>query len=318
MNERSQSVHKIDKRFVPNCFLHLIMQKKPSIFNPSAQIKICTLSKAPPPVWHIINTHTKQLKTSRLPYKFVLGPLHFQSYRSKQTFDLKNNNLRKDWHTLTQTNQNWVQFQKAQLTPYIASCAFSHSPPGQGVMFTNLLPVIATRMEPHSHLHKTRPTSLKSKHSTVPLPDIGVMIPVFQDGSAFPAHSQTFKPTPASFTYTNSQPLHSLSQKIFSSITTPQVERKWWLECRWQLHPKCKVSGTGGRPFCSAHNKALSRSTRSTHFQMMSKGTNLTFLYFFLSTWGVICRHRIKGKCYPYWFQFAAMIVFWLYESFLS
>ena len=30
---------------------------------------------------------------------------------------------------------------------------------------------------------------------------------------------------------------------LFSSITAPQVERKWWLECRWLLHPKCKLSG---------------------------------------------------------------------------
>ena len=45
-------------------------------------------------------------------------------------------------------------FQKAQLTPYKTTYAFSRSPPGQGVMPTNLLPVIAPRMEPsytHSH-----------------------------------------------------------------------------------------------------------------------------------------------------------------------
>ena len=50
--------------------------------------------------------------------------------------------------TSTQTNQNWAQFQKAQLTPYKTMYAFSCSPPGQGVMPTNLLPVIAPRMEP--------------------------------------------------------------------------------------------------------------------------------------------------------------------------
>ena len=55
---------------------------------------------------------------------------------------------RKIRHTSTQTNQNWTQFQKAQLTPYETMYAFSRSPPGQGVMPTNLLPVIAPRMEP--------------------------------------------------------------------------------------------------------------------------------------------------------------------------
>ena len=33
--------------------------------------------------------------------------------------------------------------------------------------------------------------------------------------SAFPVHSQTFKPTQASFAHTNSQPSHSTSYKIF-------------------------------------------------------------------------------------------------------
>ena len=33
--------------------------------------------------------------------------------------------------------------------------------------------------------------------------------------SAFPVHSQTFKPTQASFAHTNSQPSHSMSYKIF-------------------------------------------------------------------------------------------------------
>ena len=50
---------------------------KKSIFSPSAKIKICTLSKAPPPVWpHHQHTH----KTSKnFTYGFVLGPLQFQS-----------------------------------------------------------------------------------------------------------------------------------------------------------------------------------------------------------------------------------------------
>jgi len=40
------------------------------------------------------------------------------------------------------------------------------------------------------------------------------------------------------------------------------------------IHSKCKVSGVGGRPFHPAHNRVLSRPTRGTHFQVMSKGTN--------------------------------------------
>ena len=57
------------------------------------------------------------------------------------------------------------------------------------------------------------------------------------------------------------------------SITAPEVEKNG----DWSaLHPKFKVSGVGGRPFRPAHNRAISRSTRGTHFQVMSKGTNLT------------------------------------------
>ena len=45
--------------------------KKSSIFSPSAKIKICTLSKAPPP--HHQHTH------KYFTYGFVLGPIQFQS-----------------------------------------------------------------------------------------------------------------------------------------------------------------------------------------------------------------------------------------------
>ena len=34
------------------------------------------------------------------------------------------------------------------------------------------------------------------------------------------------------------------------------------------------VPQVGGRPFRPVHNRALSGSTRGTHFQVMSKGTN--------------------------------------------
>ena len=36
---------------------------------------------------------------------------------------------------------------------------------------------------------------------------------------------------------------------------------------------RTQVSGIGGRPFHPAHNRALSRSTRGTHFQVVSKST---------------------------------------------
>ena len=70
--------------------------------------------------------------------------------------------------TSTQTNQNWAQFQKAQLTPYKTRYAFSRLPPGQGNMYTNLLPVIAPRMEltyTHSRYHKSRRGLLARKVS---------------------------------------------------------------------------------------------------------------------------------------------------------
>ena len=103
MNGWSQSVHKIHKRFAPNCFLY-------QIFSPSA--KICTFSKSD----HIIHTHTH--KTSE--------DLH-TVYRPKHTVNLKNSQ-----HIPTQTNWNWAQFQKVRLIPYKTRYAFSCSPPGQG------------------------------------------------------------------------------------------------------------------------------------------------------------------------------------------
>ena len=85
---------------------------------------------------------------------------HFNSsLQAKHTFDLKNSNFgyagfqeKFDTPPLKQTKTAWAQFQKNQLTPYKTRYAFSRSPPGQGVMPTNLLPVIAPRMEP-SYTH---------------------------------------------------------------------------------------------------------------------------------------------------------------------
>ena len=62
----------------------------------------------------------------------------------------------KIWHT--QTNQNWNQ---SQLFPYKTRYVFSRSPPGQGFMSTNLLPVIARRMEPTNSCFKVLPSHMK-------------------------------------------------------------------------------------------------------------------------------------------------------------
>ena len=146
-------------------FLYLVYNaKKPSIFRPSANIVISTLSMAPTPVWqHHQHTH----ETSKnFVYGLVLGPLQFQSTGQNTPFNLKINNfdssgIQEKFNTPPlKPNQNWAQLQKPQLTPYKTLYAFFRSPSGQGVMPTNLLPVIVPRIEPictHSHLHKIGP-----------------------------------------------------------------------------------------------------------------------------------------------------------------
>ena len=96
----------IHKKFVPNCFILYLMMPKNSIFSPSAKIKVCTLSKVPPPVWpHHQHTHTQQVKknltTSLTHAKQVkkthiwicTGTTSIPVYRPKHTFDLKNSNF---------------------------------------------------------------------------------------------------------------------------------------------------------------------------------------------------------------------------------
>ena len=84
---------------------------------------------------------------------------------------------------------------------------FSRSPSGQGVMFTNLLPVTALEWSQVTHI----PASIKSGRAYKP--EKSAFYSTFARQlcddthlpgwlSAFPAHSQTFKPTPASFTVT--------------------------------------------------------------------------------------------------------------------
>ena len=130
----------------------MIMPKKNSIFSPSAEIKICTLSKGL--TTSSTHTHTHTHKTSEnFMYGFVMGPLQFQTISqnthltSKTAIWLCWLSRKIDSYTHTQTNQNWFQFQKAQLIPYKTRYAFSFLTPGQGVMSTNLLPVIAPSTE---------------------------------------------------------------------------------------------------------------------------------------------------------------------------
>ena len=132
---------------------------KNSIFSPSAKINICTLSKAPPQSDHIINMHTHKISENlRMDFH---GTTSILVYRPKHTSDLKNSNF------------GYAGFQEKFATPppklsQVSESsthplqnyryAFFCSPPGQGVMSTNLLPVIATRMEPsYTHI----PTSIK-------------------------------------------------------------------------------------------------------------------------------------------------------------
>ena len=176
MNGWSQSVHKIHKRFAPNCFLY-------QIFSPSA--KICTFSKSD----HIIHTHTH--KTSE--------DLH-TVYRPKHTVNLKNSQ-----HIPTQTNWNWAQFQKVQLIPYKTRYAFSCSPPGQGSYVHKLSLPLEWSQVTHIPASTTRKSAFYSTFARQLCDD--VCLPGWY--SAFPAHSQTYKSTSLSFTQTNSQPSHT-------------------------------------------------------------------------------------------------------------
>ena len=117
-----------------------------SIFSPSAKIKICKHST---PNLTISSTHTNQVKT--FTYEFVLRPLQFQStsqntHLTSITVILAVLAFKKN---LTRLHSN--QFQSAQLTPNKTTYAFSHSPPGQRVMPTNLHPVLAPRNEAKLH-----------------------------------------------------------------------------------------------------------------------------------------------------------------------
>ena len=87
--------------------------------------------------------HTKQVKN--LTYGFVLGPFQFQSTGQNTHLTSKTVILpvlaftKKIRHTSTQTNE--PSFRKLNSPPTKMRMLFFCSPPGQGVMPTNLLPV---------------------------------------------------------------------------------------------------------------------------------------------------------------------------------
>jgi len=103
---------------------------------------------------YIINTHT--LTSENFTYGFVLGPFHSSLYRSKHTASKTAIWLcwlsRKIWHPPVKPTKTKPSFRKLNSPPAKVGMLFCHSPPGQGIMSTNLLPVIAPRMKP-SYTH---------------------------------------------------------------------------------------------------------------------------------------------------------------------
>ena len=109
---------------------------------------------------------------------------------------------RKIWHTSTQTNQNWAQFQKAQLTPYKTMYAFSRSPPARELCPQTYSLSLPLEWSQVTHI----PASIKSGGAYKP--EKSAFYSTFARQlcddtrlpgwlSAFPVHSQTFKPTQA-------------------------------------------------------------------------------------------------------------------------
>ena len=82
----------------------------------------------------------------------------------------------------------------------------------QGIMPTNLLPIIALRMEPsYTHPPCIKLGGAYKPVSTVPLPDNCVVIPIFQDGSLPFHHNHKYSSPLSQSLHTNSQPSHSMS-----------------------------------------------------------------------------------------------------------
>ena len=194
---------------------------KNSIFSPSAKIKTCTLSKAPPPVWpHHQHTHKS---SKNFTYGFVLRPLQFQS-----------------------TSQNTHLTSKTVILAVVAlkrNSTHLHSNPEPSFRKLNSLPtklhmLFPTHLQAGELCPQTYSLSLPLEWSQVThtstsiklgrayKPEKSAFYSTFArqlcDDTclpgwlfAFPVHSQTFKPTQARFAHTNSQASHSTSYKIF-------------------------------------------------------------------------------------------------------
>ena len=75
------------------------------------------------------------------------------------------------------------------------------------------------------------------------------------------------------------RPSLGLPSHLSSLVTIPKQqdnEHNHTPSGDWSAGDNYTESGVGGRPFRPAHNRAISRSTRGTHFQVVSKDTNLT------------------------------------------
>ena len=110
-----------------------------------------------PPLPSLTDNHT-QKKSENFTHGFVLRPLQFQStgqnsYKTAIWLCWLSSKISR---TPTETNQNWVQFPKAESSfrKLNSQYAFSRSPLGQGIPSTNLLLVIALGMEP-SYTHSS-------------------------------------------------------------------------------------------------------------------------------------------------------------------
>ena len=153
---------------------------------------VCTSVGKP---WIIIFIH----KTSEnFTYEFVPGQLHIQ-------------------HTSLKTTKTGPSFRKIN-SPSTSTTLCRLLP--AHLLVSELCPQTYSLSFPLEWSQVTHiPTSttmggiykLERCLSTVPLPDNCVMTNLPGWLSAFPAHSQTFKPTPARFTHTNSQSSHSMS-----------------------------------------------------------------------------------------------------------
>ena len=193
--------------------------KKTQFLVPQLKYKICTLSKAPPPVWpHHQHTH----KTSKnFTYGFVLGPLQFQS-------------TGQNTHLTSKSHFGYAGFQEKFDTPRLKPAKTEpsfrklNSPPTKVRMLfpahlqaRELCPQTYFLSLPLEWSQVTHiPTSIKSGRAYKPKMSAFYSTLARQlcddtrlSGwlSAFPPHSQTFKPTLASFAHTNSQPSHSTS-----------------------------------------------------------------------------------------------------------